>query len=205
MDKTSSSCDLGIFYAWKLIFGMVPTQTLTFNLPVALGSCPWEGLGVKKAGMGAFVYFGHMSSKNFKLLIYLCFNSKKVSNYHILFLSPPASFKNENYWYKICTYRNLHMWKCFFEHIRTVKAQIRLRGCAVWSAPSLSANRIIGYYIMFEWRAKAQMIFCAFAGWSEIAWRGPFGTAVYIDSDQFAFSAQSDGDSNEYTRHTFSW
>ena len=39
-------------------------------------------------------------------------------------------------------------------HRRTVKAQISLRTCAVWSGPSLSANRIIGYYKMYEWRAN---------------------------------------------------
>ena len=42
------------------------------------------------------------------------------------------------------------MRKPVFRHIRTAKAQIRLRGCAVWSGPSLSANRTIGYYRMYE-------------------------------------------------------
>ena len=34
----------------------------------------------------------------------------------------------------------------------------------IWSGPCLSANRIIGYYRMYEWRAKARMILCI---WSE--------------------------------------
>ena len=34
--------------------------------------------------------------------------------------------------------------KCVLAPIWTVKAQIRLRICTVWSGPSLSANRIIG-------------------------------------------------------------
>ena len=48
----------------------------------------------------------------------------------------------------------------------TAKAQISLYILTVWSGPSLSANRIIEYY---EWRAKAKMILCACAGWSESA------------------------------------
>ena len=50
------------------------------------------------------------------------------------------------------------------------QAQISLRRClrirAVWSAPSLSANRIIA---TDEWRAKTRMILCACAGWSKSA------------------------------------
>ena len=34
--------------------------------------------------------------------------------------------------------------------MRTAKAQISLRIRAVWSGPSLSANRIIGYYRMMD-------------------------------------------------------
>ena len=48
----------------------------------------------------------------------------------------------------------------------------------------LSANIIIGYYRMYEWRGKARTILCACVGWSESAyfaqvqrhisvWRGP--------------------------------
>ena len=35
--------------------------------------------------------------------------------------------------------------------------------------PSLSAKRIIGYYRMYEWRAKARMILCVCAVWSDFA------------------------------------
>ena len=51
--------------------------------------------------------------------------------------------------------------------MRTVKAQIRLHIRAVWSEPSLSANWTIGYYRMYEWRAKVRMVICSCAGWSE--------------------------------------
>ena len=34
----------------------------------------------------------------------------------------------------------------------------------VWSGPSLSINRIVGYYRMCDWRAKT-LILCACAGW----------------------------------------
>ena len=34
--------------------------------------------------------------------------------------------------------------KCAFGHMLTAKAQIRLRKCAAWSGPLLSANKIIG-------------------------------------------------------------
>ena len=53
------------------------------------------------------------------------------------------------------------MRKCVFGHMRTAKAQISLRICAVLSGPSMSATIIIGYYRMYEWKAKAQMIFRA--------------------------------------------
>ena len=38
------------------------------------------------------------------------------------------------------------MWKRVFGYVRIAKAQIRLRIRAVWSGPSLSANRDIEYY-----------------------------------------------------------
>ena len=44
------------------------------------------------------------------------------------------------------------MRKFVFGHMRTVKAQISLRIRAVWSGPSLSANRIIGFYRMYQRR-----------------------------------------------------
>ena len=56
-------------------------------------------------------------------------------------------------------------------HVQTAMAQIRLCRRTVWSGPSLSANRIItlGYYRIYKWRAKARMILCACAEWSECA------------------------------------
>ena len=49
--------------------------------------------------------------------------------------------------------------------MRTAKAQISLHIRAVCSGPSLSANWIIGYYRMYEWRADSQMILFACARW----------------------------------------
>ena len=49
----------------------------------------------------------------------------------------------------------------------STKAQISL--CirvALWSGPSLSANKIIRYYRMYKWRAKARVILWACAWWS---------------------------------------
>ena len=40
--------------------------------------------------------------------------------------------------------------------MRTAKAQIGLRGCAVRSWPSLSANRSSWHYRMYQWRANAR-------------------------------------------------
>ena len=57
--------------------------------------------------------------------------------------------------------------KSIFGFERTAKAQISLRIRAVWSGPSLSANIIIWYYRIYEWKTKARMIFCACAGWSK--------------------------------------
>ena len=61
------------------------------------------------------------------------------------------------------------MRKRVFGHLRKAKAQIRLRICAVWSGSLLYANRITGYYRMYEWRTKARMILCTWSGWSESA------------------------------------
>ena len=86
---------------------------------------------------------------------------------------------------QVIFYLDHTMRKLVFRHMWTTKAQIRLRICAVWSGPSLSANRIIRHYTMYEWRAKAQGILCACTGWTEFAqfahvqmhffaWYGPF-------------------------------
>ena len=50
------------------------------------------------------------------------------------------------------------MRKRVFGHMREANAQISLRIRAVWSGPSPCADRIIGQYTMYEWRAKARMI-----------------------------------------------
>ena len=59
--------------------------------------------------------------------------------------------------------------KCVFGHMRTVKTQNGLHIHAVWAGPSLSTNRITGYYRMYEWRVKAQMTICNCAGRFELA------------------------------------
>ena len=69
---------------------------------------------------------------------------------------------------------------------------LRLSICGVWSGSSLSANRIIGYYRMFQWRANARMRFCACAGrWESVhfarakrhffAWSGPYITGWNLE------------------------
>ena len=50
-----------------------------------------------------------------------------------------------------------------FGHMRIAKAQIH----TAWSGPSFSINGSIGYWRMYEWRAKDRMILCARAGCSE--------------------------------------
>ena len=51
-------------------------------------------------------------------------------------------------------------------HVRTAKAQIRLRRCAVWSGPSLSARRINEYYSIDRCIAKILLRLCRLADWS---------------------------------------
>ena len=51
----------------------------------------------------------------------------------------------------------------------TAKAHIRLRICAVWYGPTLTANRTIGYYRMYEMECKdstdlTQHILCMVEG-----------------------------------------
>ena len=51
--------------------------------------------------------------------------------------------------------------------MRTSMAQITLCICTVRWGPSLSAIRIIWYFRMYEWNAKARMILCPCAVWCE--------------------------------------
>ena len=64
--------------------------------------------------------------------------------------------------------------KCYCYLGRTVQKRVLGRTTnaqkswwAVWSGPSQFANRIIGYYKMYEWRAKAQMVLYTCTGCSE--------------------------------------
>ena len=67
----------------------------------------------------------------------------------------------------------------------TAKVRISLRMRAVWSGHLVSAYRIIDYCGLYKWSAKARMLLCACAGWSEyahfvgirmhfLAWRAQF-------------------------------
>ena len=57
---------------------------------------------------------------------------------------------------------------CLWAYADSKKAQISLRIYTVWLGPFLSTNRIIGYYRMYEWRAKA-LILCACEGWADMS------------------------------------
>ena len=81
-----------------------------------------------------------------------------------------------------------------FWHRWTSKTQISLCISAVWSMTSLLVNRIIGYYRMYKWWTKAQMIL-SHARWSEsaqfahvqrhiFAWCGPWNILRYLESWQ---------------------
>ena len=80
--------------------------------------------------------------------------------------------------------------KHVFGHMRSAKAQIRLRIRAVWSGPSMPTNRVIGHCRMYQWRANARVRFCACMGWIWIYafcaclkthfWRGPTDLALYF-------------------------
>ena len=82
------------------------------------------------------------------------------------------------------------MQKCVFGLMRIAKSQISLPIRAVWSAPLLSANRIIGYYRMLQWTTIARMRPCACAEWCEsthfahaqrhfFLWHGPYNPLLY--------------------------
>ena len=55
-------------------------------------------------------------------------------------------------------------WNVLSGHMQTAKVHIIF---IVWSGPSLTTNRIIGYYKMYERRSITQVILCICAGWSE--------------------------------------
>ena len=58
-------------------------------------------------------------------------------------------------------------------------------GCAVWSRPSLSANRIIGYYRMYEWHYENMPI--------QIHWKFHHKKFSGKNSDIFHISTQNIG------------
>ena len=59
----------------------------------------------------------------------------------------------------------LAMRKRVFRHMRTAKAQIRLRVRAIWSGPALSADRLYWYCRMYACRAKPRMVISTCAGY----------------------------------------
>ena len=83
--------------------------------------------------------------------------------------SIPTHTKDTHFGESLAQYIDRTMRKRVFGHVLTVKAQISLRIRAVWSGPSLSTNRIIGYYRMYEWRGNNRKLLCACARWSESA------------------------------------
>ena len=71
--------------------------------------------------------------------------------------------------WSLCTVTCLHVgrttWTRVLGHMRTVKVQISLHIYIVWSEPTLSANRIIRHYKMYQETVNARMRLCAFVGW----------------------------------------
>ena len=79
-----------------------------------------------------------------------------------------------------------------FGHMQTAQAKFSLCVRAVWSGLSLSANRITGYYKMYEWRSEALIVLCACAWWTEhahfvpmfqhtfFAWRGTYNGEHFV-------------------------
>ena len=74
--------------------------------------------------------------------------------------------------------------KGVFGHMWTANCLISMRIRVVWSGPLLSANRIIWYYKMFQWRENVWTRFCVWAEWCAFshfehdlrytfAWRDP--------------------------------
>ena len=95
----------------------------------------------------------------------------------------------------------VHVFGC----MQTIKAQISLLIGAVWWGPSLIANRIVGYYRMYQWRTKAWTKICSWTGWSESAhfvhvWRGPISISISCsNSMMLAMSWQRSESGNQET------
>ena len=95
------------------------------------------------------------SSKN--ISIYAIFNDQSFNDTltnHIVSFQQPA----------MATYFNM---VCIMGNIRGQQRPRSAYASAVWSGPSLSTNRIVGYYRICERRAKAQIVLCTSAGWFE--------------------------------------
>ena len=112
-------------------------------------------------------FFSNVSVFVFFFFFFFFFFQKNQTVCGRLLKAPKRLYWNMQVSYVLCM--GHAMPKCVCGHMRTAKAQIRLRIRAVWSGPSLSANRIIGYYRIYEWRAKARMTLCAWAWWSKSA------------------------------------
>ena len=104
----------------------------------------------------------------FVLLCVLCFQRQLfgifIVKYHLLLRYGADiylifwSFGNTG----LVDYMYRTMRKRAFRYLQTAKAQISIR--AVCLGPSLSSDRIIGYYIMYHWRANARIRHCACTG-----------------------------------------
>ena len=71
-----------------------------------------------------------------------------------------SEFLSENFQFllvKFSVYLNRHVF-VMYAHIEGPDQFVH--PLYLQSGPSLSTYRIIGYYKMYEWRAKARMIFC---------------------------------------------
>ena len=102
--------------------------------------------------------------------------SKRCTPDHILHIKRAL----EHHWrtaktqiriHRLITVYTFHLnkvWLIYWSHLAKTYLQA-YADSEVWSEPSLSSNRSIGHYKMYEWRAKARMILCACAGWSESA------------------------------------
>ena len=69
-----------------------------------------------------------------------------------------------------------------------------------WSGSSLSTNRIIGHYRMYEWRAKTRTLLCACVGWSESTQFCACSKALYLlDAAQILLNVWSNSIDPDHT------
>ena len=94
-------------------------------------------------------------------------NKLDCSNFRIIMVKNKDIWRLRSNMVYFTIYCLIWLWSFWWteDNMEMLKAKISKHIHTVWSGSSLSANKIIKYYRMYEQRAKARMILCTCTGW----------------------------------------